>query len=114
MGRVGEEHQTLTSSGDRSHHFIGGEYPTEWGIATGQALAANHDVGHDFPVVNSELTAGSAEASHDLVGDEQHTVLVTKRPDVGPPTVGRHQRAGCCAHYRLGDDRSHRFRPLVP
>jgi hypothetical protein len=45
-------------------------------VAAGEALAADHDVGDDAPVVHAEAAAGATEAAHHLVGDQKHAVAV--------------------------------------
>ena len=110
MGRVGEEHHAATDRGDRGDHLVGGVNPAEGRVAAGEALAADHDVWHDAPVVHAELSPGPAEAGHHLVGDEQDAVRVTDRPHVGPPVVRWQQGARRGSDDRFGDHRCDRVR----
>ena len=112
--RVGEEHEALPGGGDRRHHRLGGVHAAQRCVTAGQALAADQHVGHHVPVVDAEALPGPSEPGHDLVGDQQHAVLVAEGADVGPPAVRGHERSGRGPDHRLGDHRRHRLRPLVP
>ena len=112
VGRVGEEHHAATDRGDRGDHLVRGVHPAEGRVAAGEALAADHDVGNDAPVVHAELSPGPAEAGHHLVGDEQDVVRVTDRPHVGPPVVRWQQGARGGSDHRFGDHRRDRVRAL--
>jgi hypothetical protein len=54
-----------------------------------ERLAEDPDVGHDVLVVAGEGAAGAAEPRLDLVGEEQHVVLVAQRAHPAQVALGR-------------------------
>ena len=68
--------------------------------------------GQHVPVLEREPLAGPAEAGDDLVGDEEHVVLVADLAHEREVVVGRVDHAAAAVD-RLGDEGGHRVRPLA-
>ena len=81
-------------------------------IARRDALGEGDDVGQHVPVLEREPLAGPAEAGDDLVGDEEHVVLVADLPHQREVVVGRVEHAAPAVD-RLGDEGGHRVRTLA-
>jgi hypothetical protein len=59
-------------------------------VAARERLCDQHHVGLDVPVLDREEAAGAAEASLDLVGNEQRAVFLAERRRARQELVGRH------------------------
>src|SRR5256885_5820690 len=76
------------------------------------ALRHGHDVRHNSPVVTGEPSAGTAEATHDLIEDEHDAVAVTDFAHGLQVAVGRHDDA-VCSRDRLQDEGSYLIGALI-
>ncbi|OPY08637.1 MAG: hypothetical protein A4E67_00947 [Syntrophaceae bacterium PtaB.Bin038] len=85
----------------------------ERGVAAGEALGGHDQVGDDAPVVEGPVAPRPAHARHDLVGDEQHVVLVTDLADALEVTVLRHEGPRRGPNDGLGDEGRHGVGTLV-
>ena len=80
-------------------------------VPRGDGLGVLDHVGLDSPVFQPEHPAGSPEPGDDLVGGQQHVVLVTDLADAWEIIVGRHQHAPGSLH-RFGHEHRDRFGTL--
>ena len=89
---------------ERLEQPVAGDHRADRGVAGGHALGAGDDVGHVAEVVAGEHVADPAERADDLVGDEQHVVLVA---DLADPleVAGRRREAAAGVLHRLEEHR---------
>jgi hypothetical protein len=81
-------------------------------VARGQALAEDHHVGADVPVLAREPPSRPAEAAEDLVVDQQDAVLVAQLADPRPE-IRRRELHAVGAGEALEQDRGDRRRILA-
>src|SRR5215510_1205912 len=72
------EHRS--AAGERLEQPIAGDHCTGGRVARGQSLRTRDDVGLVAVHAGAEIAAEPAEGTDDLVGDEQHVVLVADLP----------------------------------
>ena len=88
---------------ERLEQPVAGDHRADRGVARGHALGAGDDVGLVAEVVAGEHLAEPAEGADDLVGDQQHVVLVADLAD--PLEVsGRRREAAAGVLHRLQED----------
>src|SRR4051794_25580283 len=73
------EHRALLE--ERLHQLVAGDHRAEWGVTGGDALGAGDHVRLVPVALRAEHVAEAAERADDLVGDEQHVVLVADLAD---------------------------------
>ena len=88
---------------ERLEEAVAGDHRADGGVAARHALGAGDDVGHVAEVVAGEHRADAAEGADDLVGDEQHVVLVADLADPLEVAGGRREAAAGVLH-RLEED----------
>src|ERR1700744_5131358 len=65
------------------------ENRSEWGVAAGDSLSYQDEVGFDIPVLHREWLSRPAHAAHDLIGDEEDVVAAADFGDTSHVAVGR-------------------------
>ena len=80
-------------------------------IGAGEPLGEREPVGPDVEGLRTEPIARPARAGDDLVGEEQHLVLVEDRLHLLEIGLGRHD-AAAAAHHGLGEEGRDGLRPL--
>ncbi len=96
---------------ERLEQPVAGDHRADRGVARGHALGARDDVRDVAEVVAGEQLADPAERADDLVGDQQHVVLVADLADPLEVPGGRREAAAGVLH-RLQEDGRDRVRPL--
>ena len=96
---------------ERLGEAVGDDAGADRGVARGHALGAGDHVRDVAELVAGEHRAEAAEGADDLVGDEQHVVLVA---DLAHPleVAGRRREAAAGVLHRLQEDRGDRLRAL--
>ena len=89
---------------ERLHQSVAGDHRAQRRVAGGEALGAGDDVGLVVVALRAEHVAEAAERADDLVGDQQHVVLVA---DLADPleVAGRGREAAAGVLHRLEEDR---------
>ena len=88
------------------------DHAAERQVPAGDALGEGDHVGDDLPALDAEVVPEAAEAGDDLVGDQQHLVLVADGADALEVAGRRHDDAADALH-RLGDERADGVRALA-
>ena len=89
---------------ERLHQPVAGDHRAQRRVAGGEALGAGDDVGLVAVALRAEHVAEAAERADDLVGDQQHVVLVA---DLADPleVAGRRREAATGVLHRLEEHR---------
>src|SRR5829696_7877643 len=90
---------SATRSGDHGAHR---------GVRRGEPLRGRDDVRHHVEALDTEVVAEPAPGADDLVGDQEHLVLVADLAHALPVAVLRHEAAARVLHG-LEDHSGHRL-----
>ena len=107
--RVPTVREDVLEGGRRVHeclaNVVANRHRRERGIAAADALAQDHEVGHDAVVLDAEVAAGPTEARDDLVDDQQHAVAIADLADLREVFGLRLDGSAHRRHDGLGDER---------